>query len=309
METLSLCMITKNNEKTLARALESVLPLNPEMIIVDTGSSDATLSIAKSFHAHTYSVPWENDFSKARNAALTYATQDWILVLDSDEYLSTVAQTKIKDLLQTPTHKAYSFVVKNLGCDTSPAYPVTRMWVNDPVIRYEHRVHELIDWQFLSKYSSSDIGYLEETILHDGYATPSLLSTKRQRNLSLLEGYTSYEKDSYYYYLWGREAFFSQDYEGCLQAFNQALLHPELVQGQVTYMFLLRMYCLYYLGNYHLAISYIKHALTLTPHFRELYLILHDSYQAIGEDQLAHDLLATLNSIPIDDIHYPRILS
>ena len=87
MKTLSLCMITKNEEKNLSRCLDSIKDIVDEIIIVDTGSTDKTVEIAKSYGAHIYHYDWNNDFSKARNVSLQKATKDWILVLDADEVL------------------------------------------------------------------------------------------------------------------------------------------------------------------------------------------------------------------------------
>src|SRR4051812_11925913 len=94
--TLSLCMIVKNESQWLRQALTSVKDLVDEIIIVDTGSEDSTVEIAKSFGAKIFSIPWENDFSKARNYSLEQATSDWILVLDADEVIEKTDHLKIK---------------------------------------------------------------------------------------------------------------------------------------------------------------------------------------------------------------------
>ncbi len=83
--TLSLCMIVKNEEKFLPQCLESVKDVVDEMVIVDTGSTDRTVEIAKGFGAKVYHHPWQNSFSEARNYGLQFATGDWILHLDADE--------------------------------------------------------------------------------------------------------------------------------------------------------------------------------------------------------------------------------
>ncbi|MCK7508774.1 MAG: glycosyltransferase family 2 protein [Desulfobacterales bacterium] len=83
--TLSLCMIVKDEEPHLAKCLMSVKPIVDEMIVVDTGSSDRTKSIAAALGARVFDHPWTNDFSEARNHSLSKASGDWILVLDADE--------------------------------------------------------------------------------------------------------------------------------------------------------------------------------------------------------------------------------
>ena len=71
---ISLCMIVKNEEEVLVRCLESVQPLVDELIIVDTGSDDETITIARNYTDLIYQIPWEDDFAKARNFAFSKAT-------------------------------------------------------------------------------------------------------------------------------------------------------------------------------------------------------------------------------------------
>ena len=85
--SVSLCMIVKNEADCLSRCLESMKGLVDEIIIVDTGSTDNTVEIAKQYGAVIKTYQWNNDFSQARNYSLSLATKEWILVLDADEYL------------------------------------------------------------------------------------------------------------------------------------------------------------------------------------------------------------------------------
>ncbi len=88
--TLSLCMIVKNEEENIGRCLASVKPVVDEMIVVDTGSTDRTIDIAKAFGAQVYDFEWTNNFAEARNFSLSKAAGDWILVLDADEVISSL---------------------------------------------------------------------------------------------------------------------------------------------------------------------------------------------------------------------------
>lgn len=99
MPTIALCMIVKNEEAFLKNAIESAKPLANEIIVVDTGSTDATRQIAQEAGATVYDFKWENDFSKARNFALSMAKSDWILVLDADEQLGKVDIEQIKKIM------------------------------------------------------------------------------------------------------------------------------------------------------------------------------------------------------------------
>ncbi|RJR45968.1 MAG: glycosyltransferase [Desulfobacteraceae bacterium] len=95
--SISLCMIVKNEEKYLEECLTSVRECADEIIVVDTGSSDRTVEIARSFHAEVFLHPWENDFSKHRNQSLGYAGGEWILWMDADERLEPGGSSSIRE--------------------------------------------------------------------------------------------------------------------------------------------------------------------------------------------------------------------
>jgi GT2 family glycosyltransferase/SAM-dependent methyltransferase/predicted Zn-dependent protease len=113
--TLSLCMIVKNEEKNLARCLKSVRGVVDEMIVVDTGSTDKTMDIARAFGARIYEFPWTGDFSAARNLSLEKATGDWIFVLDADEVISARDFDELRSLIRkgSSSPAAYSIFTRN----------------------------------------------------------------------------------------------------------------------------------------------------------------------------------------------------
>ncbi len=101
MTTISLCMIAKNEEQLIKNALDSVKPFVDEMIVIDTGSEDATRQIAQECGATVYDFKWENDFSKAKNFAKSMAKGQWILFLDADECMSKADLKDLKKVLNT----------------------------------------------------------------------------------------------------------------------------------------------------------------------------------------------------------------
>lgn len=111
--SISLCVITKNEEELLEECLHSVNGLVDEMIVVDTGSTDKTISCAKKCKAKVYEYPWNDDFSEARNFSLSKATKDWILVLDADEILVKKDHSAIRDLTDFTEFVGFSFVQRN----------------------------------------------------------------------------------------------------------------------------------------------------------------------------------------------------
>lgn len=100
MIEISLCMIVKNEEKVLARCLDSIADLMDEIIIVDTGSTDRTKKIAERYTDKIYDFEWIDDFSAARNFSFAKATKDYIYVADADEVVDEENRQKFRDLKQ-----------------------------------------------------------------------------------------------------------------------------------------------------------------------------------------------------------------
>ena len=146
--SISLCMIVLNEEAFLKRCLRNVSPYVDEIIIVDGGSTDATLEIAKSFNARIIHAPWKENFSAQRNISLRHAKKNWILVIDADEVYEKKLLEELQSLAQnTIGIEAFAFPRKNYidGKQTS-AYPdrQTRFFKREKRIRYERPLHEMI---------------------------------------------------------------------------------------------------------------------------------------------------------------------
>jgi len=107
---ISLAMIVKNEEYTMAHCLESVKPLVDEMVIVDTGSTDSTIEIAKGFGASIYNFQWCDDFSAARNESLRHCAGDWVLIMDADEAIDPLDYKKIRNACTSTFADAYELI-------------------------------------------------------------------------------------------------------------------------------------------------------------------------------------------------------
>jgi tetratricopeptide (TPR) repeat protein len=171
MPTIGLSMIVKNGADTLRPCLESVRGVVSQMVIADTGSADDTIKIAQAFGATVITVPWEDHFAKARNAALALMTTDWVLVLDADEELDRDAVRYIPALLQAPDVGGYVTPIRNYmasrfnrGWDRvgvpndyrherakeAPSYiehENCRLFRRHPKIYFAGRIHELVENQ------------------------------------------------------------------------------------------------------------------------------------------------------------------
>jgi glycosyltransferase involved in cell wall biosynthesis len=99
MTTLALSIIVRNAATLLPACLESARGAVQEIVIADTASTDETIATASALGARVFSIPWNDDFSQARNLALAEVHSDWVLVLDADEQLDPSAAQKIPLLL------------------------------------------------------------------------------------------------------------------------------------------------------------------------------------------------------------------
>ncbi|MBE9491262.1 MAG: tetratricopeptide repeat protein, partial [Bacteroidetes bacterium] len=165
--SVSLCMIVKNEEQHLGKCLMSVKPVVDEMIVVDTGSTDRTMDIARAFGARVYDFKWTNDFSEARNFSISKASGDWILVMDADEVISPTDYDSLRKIVRrsSPKSAAYLFETRNYtvlvntvgwvpnngryeeeqaGTGWHPSNKV-RLFSNDSRIKFENPVHELVE--------------------------------------------------------------------------------------------------------------------------------------------------------------------
>ena len=202
--TLSLCVIVKNEEGFIAQCLNSVKDFVDEIIVVDTGSEDRTVEIAKEYEAKIFVHPWVGDFSVARNHCIDHAASDWILVLDADERLALRDAAQLRDLIQNTTCLGFKLIQRNYLWDARVAcsrptpqdyeegrnysncvdLKVIRLFKNSAEIRYQGRVHELVDPVFESRqlpFLSTDL-----VIHHYGkVAERNRLEVKKQVYLAL----------------------------------------------------------------------------------------------------------------------------
>jgi glycosyltransferase involved in cell wall biosynthesis len=136
-------MIVKNEQDCLGRCLESVRDHVDEIIIVDTGSTDRTVEIAKSYGARIYHHPWENDFSKHRNQSLSYATGDWIFQLDADEELFAEDGSLLRDVIRKGKADYYNCRFYDIKKDGSVrgVFNLIRLFKNGSGMHYTQKVH------------------------------------------------------------------------------------------------------------------------------------------------------------------------
>lgn len=192
---ISQCMIVKNEEKNIERALSWGKEIMWEQIVVDTGSTDRTVELAKNLGAKVYHFTWIDDFSAAKNYALEQAKGDWIAFLDTDEYMSEEDAKVLYDLLSEIENKGLSYLAvyaawMNQDQDGKFVWSgcQKRVFRNHFGIHYEGRIHEQLkkgqrDFKFGELLNDSE----ELAIYHTGYTEQALLETgKLDRNEKLI---------------------------------------------------------------------------------------------------------------------------
>jgi len=198
MITITLCMIVKNEEQTLARCLESVRPAVDEIVIADTGSSDRTLEIARQFTPRVWEIAWENDFAKARNFTYACASTDYQLWLDADDVLPPTELEKLlhlKETLPPQTDMVTMPYHTHFDADGLPLLTMRRerLTRRENGYRWMDPVHECIPLQ--GRVYHSDVMVLRQK-------PPQ--STPNTRNLEIYEarvrrGVRLTPRQSYYY--------------------------------------------------------------------------------------------------------------
>ena len=181
--TISLCMIVKDEEEFLSQCLQNVEGVVDEVIIVDTGSSDATLEIAHSFKAKVFQHEWKEDFSEARNFSLSHATSEWILFLDADELLEQKSAQRLPVVLQSTRYFGFFFCIYNIKEDgfVSGRHYTVRLFRNQKGVRFAGKIHEQV-------LPLGKLVYSGMNIYHFGYdLDPERMKKKNERNAHILK--------------------------------------------------------------------------------------------------------------------------
>lgn len=186
---LSFCAIVKNEARNLDRCLVSVKPYVSELIMVDTGSTDTTISIAQQHGARISAFEWCNDFAAARNYAKSLATGDWILTLDADEELVSLTDDWMETLQKLAERDILAFAIKLrdvVALETS--MDAIRLFRNLPEMQYQEAYHEYLAYagQPLSLRGDSIQPLQGIEIVHYGYA-PEVIVEKSALRIPMLE--------------------------------------------------------------------------------------------------------------------------
>lgn len=237
---ISLCMIVRDEERVLTECLSSAKPFFREIIIVDTGSTDATRSIAESFGARVFDFPWTDSFSEARNESLKHAKGKWICWLDADDTLPLKSGEAIIEAVLAAQEDLAGFVVPVRFVDDGENGGVqvdhVKVFRNLSGIAFEGRIHEQILRSLRTVAGEeSKIARLEAFVLHSGYdMSTEGQEKKRERDKKLLELDLA-ERPNHPFVLFnlGMTAHYTKDHAAAIEWLTRCLQLSETAESHV----------------------------------------------------------------------------
>jgi len=292
--------MVKDEETNLERCLQSLQPLmqeiSSELIIVDTGSTDGTVVIAKQYTDKVYYHLWNNNFSEMRNISIGYATGEWILIIDADEALENYDGI-VRILTSRPDRKigGVALLVKNITNQSGDVYVGTmspRIFRRNHEFRYQGVVHN----EPIYKGSVIDSG---NALFHYGYihSDKALMERKFQRTSTLLKSELEKNPNNFYYrYQLGISYSMHGDKELSLRQFENLYLQYQYEDGVLRkniYIFGVLLQA--FLANGQLGEEVIRagvHGLRLEPEYLDLYFYLGNVFDLRGEYEEAYSYFA-----------------
>lgn len=203
--SISQCMIVKDEEKNIRQALSWAKSIVQEQIVVDTGSTDNTVEIARSMGAKIFHFEWCDDFSAAKNFAVERASGDWIVFLDADEYCTPEDTKKIPEIIremekqfpgdQMPDVIRATWAQLNDEGNVFSVSEQDRIFRNRGDIRFQNPIHEILVSNQGKKLRWLDVTELL-SIMHTGYLR-SVISEKGKRNVPILRRIVQNNPDDY----------------------------------------------------------------------------------------------------------------
>ena len=268
-ETLGLCLIAKDEEKNIAKCIESVRKIVDEIVVVDTGSKDNTVPIAESLGAAVYQYPWDDNFSNARNFAIGHAKSEWLLLLDADEQVDQSGLDTIVAFINTTEMDGAYFRVRNYIGSYSPQdfamHNALRLLRNNGKYQYRGAIHEQIvsdDLDYVTRFET-----LSVILNHYGYLDNEIAEKrKRERNMPILERELKENPDDFYvlYYL-GNEYLAMYQVEQALDYYLKSYQNAKKRNMVFAHLYLRMMTSMETLGKFKESLDLIKEALEVCP--------------------------------------------
>lgn len=186
MLPVSVCMIAKNEDNHIEECLKRLRPCRFEIIVVDTGSVDRTVEVAHKYADKVFHFAWCDDFSTARNFSIQQATNDWVLIIDCDEYLENVNLVQIEEAISR-NREAVGMVTRNnpytvQGTRSIMSEHIGRLF-NRKYCHFEGSIHEQVR---TLQGKEPETFSIPLTFYHEGYVAESDKRMRATRNLEML---------------------------------------------------------------------------------------------------------------------------
>ncbi len=305
---LTLCLIARDEEDTLARCLASVRGVADEIVLVDTGSTDRTMETARSFGARVFVLPWTGSFSEARNHSIEQARGEWILVLDADEEVHPDDRARLRALIErsvaspeTSPEGYFLVTISYIGDEPGDQYEADlrlSLFRNRAAYRYRGAIHEDVVDSIREASRGTEEGApptapgaTDIRILHYGYLTPRWMSKdKSRRNMAALRAELALTPDDpFLRYSLGAELMALQDYAGALRELEIA--RTAWTPGAPPYPDLVKKIALCWMAraDYHRSREVLRNGVGTYPDFTDLWYLLGWTELQLGEHRLSAD--------------------
>jgi len=261
-----------------------------EIIIVDRGSRDLTIDIARQLGASVYQIEWENDYSKAKNFCLNQAQGRWILFLQANEIISTQQLKGLHQLLENPNVEGYLLYIDNL----SPNYRITspvqslRLIRNRKEYQYKYKAFERIPDELLSNIKDAGIRIVQQGDL-------DWSGDFDQLTLLLEEDLKKYPEDSYLQYMYGIELLNQQRFGEGIKYFQKARQNVNFDYLFAPHLYKCLSWALISLERLEDALDVLEEGIKTFPFYTDFLVLrgeLNKRFQQYGE--AIHDLEKSL---------------
>lgn len=303
--SLSLCMIVRDAERTLAPALESVRPHVDEMVVLDTGSRDQTPAVAQRLGALVSHMEWPDDFAKARNQSISAARGRWIFWMDADDTIDQANGQALRQLAELDHPAEVLGFVMQVHCPgpagerSKTVVDHIKLFRNDPRLRFEGRIHEQILPSI--RRCGGRVEWTDVHVVHSGADVSAEGRTKKHaRDLRLIYAALQSEPDStFMLFNLGMTLCDAEQYEQALNALSRSLQLSTPQESHVRKVYALLAQCYQALGRLDAATFTCRQGLSLFPDDDELLFRLGVQAEARGELEEAESaFLSVIRSRP-----------
>lgn len=292
----SACVIVRNEEENLPRWLQCMSALADELVVVDTGSQDKTVELARNAGARVFSFPWCNDFSAAKNYALEQARGKWIFFLDADEYWEDKDFAVICKTLQQYDRQTniIGFVCRRVNIDKDNHNRLLnenlniRVFRNLPGLRYVGAVHEQL--VYTGEGQKEMILMPEAVIYHTGYSASTDIP-KARRNLEILLSQQQAGKGQESDICYITDCYYSlKDYAKAAECAREAISKKVILPGRETRMYNTLLQSLQLLGHgWQELLPIVEQAEKDFPHVPDFRALLGFTAWKQGDKEAAKD--------------------